>query len=192
MKLCFATHNENKLKEIRQLVPEGIAVVSLNELGQLDEIPETGETLVENSELKARFVLEKFSIPVFADDSGLEIDALEGRPGVYSARYAGLQKNSDDNMDKVLSEMKDESDRSARFKSVITFLDPAGRKEIFEGAVEGTIINEKRGHGGFGYDPIFIPEGHDRTFAQMTDDEKNSMSHRARALAKFLKFLEVE
>lgn len=171
------------------MVPSEYDLVSLDDLGQTEEIPETGITLRENSEIKARFVLEKFQLPVFADDSGLEIDALDGRPGVYSARYAGLQKSSEDNMNKVLGEMLHQDVTSARFKTIITYLHPNGEKAVFEGAVEGNIINEKRGTGGFGYDPIFVPKGYDRTFAEMTDQEKNRLSHRARALEKFIQFL---
>lgn len=189
MKLCFASHNANKLREVRQLVPDRIEVVGLDELGVTQEIPETGSTMEENSMIKARYVFDQFGMAVFADDSGLEIDSLGGEPGVYSARYAGEEKNSEANMDLVLSRMEGARDRKARFKAVITFIDDLGGLSQFVGTVEGSIGYEKIGAGGFGYDPIFFPDGYDKTFAQMTSAQKNQMSHRARALSKFLEFI---
>lgn len=189
MKLCFATHNINKLKEIREILEGKFEVVSLDEIGQTDEIPETGRTLEENSLLKAEFVFRKFRVAVIADDSGLEVESLNGEPGVYSARYAGSQKNSEDNMNLLLSNLRGHQNKQACFKAVITYIDEQGTSAQFVGQVDGKIIDVKRGSGGFGYDPIFVPDGYDRTFAEMSNEEKNTMSHRARALEKFLNFL---
>ncbi len=189
MKICFASHNEHKLHEIQTLAPEGFDVIGLTELGQSEEIPETGSTLEENSALKARFVFEKFNIPVFADDSGLEVSALNNEPGVYSARYAGPQRNADDNMNLLLQKLQGKTNRQACFKTVITFIDASGDEIQFNGQVDGQILKEKRGSGGFGYDPIFVPEDFDRTFAEMTDSEKNKISHRRRAFDKLLDHL---
>ena len=188
MKICFASHNDNKIREIRQLVPDRLEIVSLYDLGQIEAIPETGVTLEENSRLKAQFVVDKYEIPVFADDTGLEIEALDGRPGVYSARYAGESKDSNMNMDKVLDDMEGVLNRKAQFKSIFTYATPTDVVQ-FEGVVEGEIAMEKSGTSGFGYDPIFYPEGNDRTFSEMTSEEKNSISHRARALTKLIAFL---
>lgn len=171
------------------LAPKGFEVVGLNDLGLTDEIPETGSTLEENSAIKANYVFEKKGIPVFADDSGLEVEALGGEPGVYSARYAGLQKNSDDNMNLLLEKLGNTSNRKACFRAVITYIDEKGNQSQYEGRVDGHIIHEKRGTDGFGYDPIFVPEDFDRTFAEMADEEKNRISHRFRAFDKFLKYL---
>ena len=161
----------------------------MTDLGVHEEIPETGSTLEENSRLKAQFVWEKFKMPVFSDDSGLEVEVLDGEPGVYSARYAGLQKNAEDNMNLLLSRLRNKEDRTACFKCVITYIDASGLETQFEGRVDGTIMYEKVGEGGFGYDPIFRPKGHTTTFAEMTDHAKNEISHRARALHQFLNFL---
>lgn len=171
------------------MVPSQYEVLSLNEIGQLEEIPEPGQTMEENSKLKAEFVFNKYAMSVFADDSGLEIDALDGAPGVYSARYAGEEKNHYANIERVLKELDGVSERAARFKAVITHMNEAGVANQFVGTVEGTITTERIGSRGFGYDPIFIPNGHQRTFAQMTSEEKNQMSHRARALKQFIDFL---
>ena len=189
MKLCFATHNPHKIREIQKIVPNHIKIISLEELNYTEEICETGKTLEENSEIKARFIYTKKSMPVFADDSGLEIDALNGQPGVYSARYAGLQKNSKANIDKVLQQMEGFENRSARFKSVITYINQHGNSFSFLGTVEGEVITKTIGTEGFGYDPIFVPNGHKRTFAQMSTKEKNTLSHRARAFKEFINFL---
>ena len=189
MELVFASQNQNKLREIASLMPKGIFLKGLDEFIFKDELPETGDTLEKNALQKARFVFEKTSKICFADDTGLEIEALNGKPGVYSARYAGEQKNANDNMEKVLSELKSNTLRKARFRTVISFCD--GKKEyLFEGIVEGEILEETRGEKGFGYDPIFMPDGFSKSFAQMSLEEKNTVSHRARALRKFVEFIE--
>lgn len=187
-KLVFASSNKNKLKEIAQRLPEGYELISMNELNIMDEIPETADTFQGNAFLKASYLVEHYKIDCFADDSGLEIKALNGEPGVFSARYAGEHRSDDDNMDKVLASLKNYIDRSANFKTVIC-LNINGTYQYFEGTVEGKIIDEKRGKNGFGYDPIFIPNGENRTFAEMTVEEKNAFSHRAKALDKMMKFL---
>ena len=189
MKICFATHNQNKLAEIKTLTPAGIAIVSLEDLGQTEEIPETGKTLEENSAIKANFVFEKYNIACFADDSGLEVTSLDGEPGVYSARYAGEPKNNDANMALLLKKLADKTDRSAAFKTVITYVDEQGNTEQFVGQVDGTIMKIQSGSKGFGYDPLFTPTGETRTFAEMSGEEKNKISHRARAFKKFITFL---
>jgi XTP/dITP diphosphohydrolase len=188
MKLVFASHNQNKVNEIKSLLPKSVEVLSLTDIGFVDEIDETGLTLDENSKLKAKAVLKKTGYFCFADDTGLEIEALNYEPGVFSARYAGNQKNDSDNIDKVLLNLKGITNRNARFRTVITLL--IGKDEYsFEGKVEGKIIMEKRGEFGFGYDPIFIPEDESRTFAEMSLEEKNKFSHRARAFQKMIEFL---
>jgi XTP/dITP diphosphohydrolase len=188
MKLVFATHNSNKAKEIQSLLPEDFHILTLTEINCIDEIPETAETLEGNSLLKAQFVNDNFNLNCFADDTGLEIDALNGRPGVYSARYAGEEKSAEANMNLVLSELKNESNRKAQFRTVITLL--LNEKTcVFEGIVRGEISAKKRGSDGFGYDPLFIPEGQSKTFAEMTLAEKNQQSHRARAFEKMIDFL---
>lgn len=188
LRLVFATHNENKAREIQSIMPQGVHILSLDDIGCDEDIPETGSTLEENALLKARYVWEKFGMNCFADDTGLEIEALNGEPGVYSARYAGSQKNPDDNMDKVLKNLDGSIDRSARFKTSIALI-LHGDEHLFDGIVEGRISFEKKGDHGFGYDPIFEPENHGRTFAEMSLEEKNTMSHRARALEKMVHFL---
>jgi XTP/dITP diphosphohydrolase len=188
MKLVFATHNSNKAKEIQSLLPEDFHILTLTEINCIDEIPETAETLEGNSLLKAQFVNDNFNLNCFADDTGLEIDALNGRPGVYSARYAGEEKSAEANMNLVLSELKNESNRKAQFRTVITLL--LNEKTcVFEGIVRGEISAKKRGSDGFGYDPLFIPKGQSKTFAEMTLAEKNQHSHRARAFEKMIDFL---
>lgn len=186
--LVFASNNNNKLKEIALLLPPGIILKNLTDIGCTGELPETQPDIEGNALQKARYVSEKFIVNCFADDTGLEIDALAGRPGVYSARYAGEQKNADDNMNKVLSEMIGISNRNARFKTVIALV-WNGQDFLFEGIVEGTIAENKNGSMGFGYDPIFIPNGYSKTFAQMDLDEKNKISHRARAVIKLVNYL---
>jgi XTP/dITP diphosphohydrolase len=187
MKLIFASHNAHKATEIQSILPSWIEIKTLSDLQYHDEIPENEATIEENSQFKARFVHEKFEQNCFADDTGLEIFALNGRPGVHSARYAGEQRDADDNMDKVLMELETISDRSAQFKTVITlFWD--GVELQFEGIVRGNIASNKTGSEGFGYDPIFIPDGDTRSFAEMTLVEKNQFSHRARAIEKLVAF----
>jgi len=181
--LVFATNNEHKLSEVRDIVGDSFCILSLKDIGCFDDIPETADTLEGNALLKARYVKQKYGFDCFADDTGLEIPALHNAPGVYSARYAGEAKNAKDNMRKVLYEMQNQTERSARFRTVIALI--AGDKEYFlEGAVEGLIIREPRGEAGFGYDPIFVPQGYIETFAEMGADVKNTISHRADAINK--------
>lgn len=188
MKLIFATHNSNKSIEIQKLLPEDFQVLTLDDIDFHEEIPENEPTIEGNSAFKAQFIYNKFEMNCFADDTGLEIEALNGRPGVHSARYAGENKNSDANIERVLEELNGIENRNARFKTVITLIID-GEQYIFEGIVNGRIIDEKRGTNGFGYDPIFIPENETRTFAEMELTEKNKFSHRARALEKMIAFL---
>jgi len=187
MKLIFASHNAHKATEIQRILPSWIEIKTLSDLHYMDEIPENEATIEGNSQFKARFVHEKFEQNCFADDTGLEIFALDGRPGVHSARYAGEQRDSNANMDKVLTELEMLSDRSAQFKTVITLF-WQGKEYQFEGIIRGHIAISKTGNEGFGYDPIFIPEGESRSFAEMTLVEKNQFSHRARAIEKLVSF----
>lgn len=188
MKLCFATNNTNKLAEIQALLGNTFELITLEEIGCTVDIPEPFDTIRENSHEKARYVWENFGVNCFADDTGLEVAALNGEPGVKSARYAGPQRNADDNMDLLLSKLSSKEDRSARFITVITLVIDGVYQE-FEGVVNGEIIPDKRGQLGFGYDPIFIPENLEKTFAQMDMEEKSRISHRARAFAKLEKYL---
>jgi len=188
MKLIFATHNKNKLKEVKSLMPSSIELLSLDEISFNDEIEETADTIEGNALLKAKTIFEKTGINCFADDSGLLVDVLNGAPGVYSARYAGEQKNDEDNMQKLLHELNDKPNRNAHFKTVMALLID-GKEHSFEGKIEGKIITEKQGTNGFGYDPIFVPDGYNETFAQLDSETKNKISHRARALQKMLEFL---
>lgn len=187
--ICFVSHNKNKLAEISKIAPNGFLFYGLEDLGLEEEIPETGNTIEENSALKARFVFDHYHMSCFADDTGLEIPALNNAPGVYSARYAGEEKDAIKNMDLVLKKLEGIDERHARFKTVITYISENGQLVQFEGIVEGEILKEKRGSGGFGYDPIFMPAGYSLTFAEMTMDQKNAISHRARAFDKFFGFL---
>lgn len=189
MKLCFATNNQNKLREIQALLGDKFELVTLAEIGCHEEIPEPYETIEENALAKARFVREKYGVDCFADDSGLIVPSLNGEPGVHSAYYAGPQRSHDDNIDLLLKNLASQSDRSAYFKTVI-YLSFQDAYHAFEGRVPGTIIDEKRGAGGFGYDPVFVPQGHDRTFAEMTLAEKSQISHRSIAFAGLVGFLE--
>lgn len=188
MALIFATNNKHKLEEIKHLTNGIIEIKGLSEMGINEDIPETHETLEENAIEKAMYINQKFGYDCFADDTGLEIDALDGRPGVYSARYAGENCSFTDNTNKVLSEMEDNPNRSAKFITVIALIS-GGNTYTFKGSVEGEIINKTVGEKGFGYDPIFKPTGFNETFAEMSLDVKNKISHRARALEKFLVFL---
>jgi len=188
MKLVFATHNQHKLQEIKMLLPKSIELVSLADINCTEEIEETAQTLKENSLLKAKYIYEKYKLNCFSDDSGLEVEALNGAPGVYSARYAGLQKNEDDNNQKILTELKNKTNRKACFKTVITLIQD-GVEHFFEGVIEGEIVHEKQGTQGFCYDPLFKPAGFDITFAQMSAQEKNRISHRALAVNKLVNFL---
>lgn len=186
--LVFATNNAHKLEEVAAKIAGKIELLSLNDIGCHDDIEETGVTFRENASIKSRFIFDKYHLNCFGDDSGLEIDALNGEPGVYSAQYAGEHGNHAANMDKVLEEMNAETNRSARFKTVISLI-WGGEEHFFEGVVEGIIRNERSGNGGFGYDPIFEPIGYDITFAEMSMGEKNAISHRGRAVEKLVEFL---
>ena len=191
MDLIFATHNRHKVSEVQAMLPAGIHVRSLSDLGCDEDIPETADTLQGNALQKAQFVHERYNCNCFADDTGLEIDALDGRPGVYSARYAGEGCSFDDNVRKVLAELENVplAQRTARFRTVVALvLD--GRTYFFEGKVEGLMTLERHGVEGFGYDPIFLPEGYGQTFAEMDASEKNRISHRGRAMAQMVGFLE--
>jgi len=188
MKLVFATHNDNKAQEIQSLLPEYFKIITLKDIRCFDEIPETAETLEGNSLLKASFISETYNLNCFADDTGLEIEALDFRPGVHSARYAGPEKSADSNINKVLSELEGETKRNAQFRTIITLILNSSTF-TFEGIVHGEIILKKRGGNGFGYDPIFVPDGALKTFAEMTLTEKNQYSHRARAFKKMIVFL---
>ena len=188
MKLIFASHNEHKTTEIRQLLPPDIQLLSLNDLNYHDEIEESAATLEGNALLKATYVFTLFKLPCFADDSGLEVEALDNRPGVYSARYAGEPKNDDRNITKLLDDLKESTNRSARFRTVITLILPTTSLS-FEGIIEGEITHEKKGSNGFGYDSVFQPIESSITFAQMSLEQKNTISHRALALEKMISFL---
>jgi XTP/dITP diphosphohydrolase len=189
MKIIFATHNQKKVEEIKQLVPSKYSLLSLNDIGCIMEIKETESTLEENAQIKADYVRYKYGLDCFSDDSGLEIDALGGAPGVYSARYAGDQKNNDANIEKIWKELKGIKNPRAIFRSVI-YVHLNQKKFCFQGKVEGSIIYEKRGLEGFGYDPIFIPKGYKKTFAELGDTKKNKISHRALATFQLVKLLE--
>ena len=188
MKLVFSTGNLNKANEIKSMLPEDTELLTLKDLDLEDDIPETASTLEGNAKLKAKYVVEHYNLDCFADDTGLEVYCLNNEPGVLSARYAGEQKSSEDNIKLLLSRLIEKNDRRARFRTVIA-LHLDGNLHTFEGIVEGKIIHEKRGEKGFGYDPIFIPDGYDITFAEMSLNEKNMISHRAKAFAKMIEFL---
>ena len=188
MKFIFATHNQHKLQEIKLLLPKSIELVSLADINFTDDIAETADTLKDNALLKARYIYEKFTINCFADDSGLEVEALNGTPGVYSARYAGLQKKDTDNNQKLLAELKDKQNRNACFKTVIALI-LNGKEYTFDGIIEGVILPEMHGTQGFGYDPLFKPNGYDKTFAQMSTAKKSKISHRGLAVNKLVDFL---
>lgn len=189
MKLVFASNNKNKIQEIQALVHNTIQIVSLEEIGCTEDIPETADTIEGNAILKANYVTEKYGYDCFADDTGLEVESLNGAPGVYSARYAGEQKDANDNMDKLLSELKDKSNRKANFKTVIA-LNLNGKQNLFTGIVNGKIIEEKIGTIGFGYDPIFVADGYEKTFAELTMEEKSTISHRGIAVKELILFLQ--
>lgn len=188
MKIVFASNNKNKITEIKNQLPKEIELISLEEIGCFEDIPETAETIEGNAILKANYVTEKYNLPCFADDTGLEIEALNNEPGVYSARYAGEQRDANDNMDKVLSKLKDVENRQAQFKTVIA-LNLNNEQHLFTGIVKGTIEKVKVGIEGFGYDPIFTPENHSTTFAEMDLNQKNLISHRGRAVKQLVDFL---
>lgn len=199
MKIVFATNNQHKLQEIRHILGDSIEVLSLRDIGCDADIPETGTTLEENARQKAEYIWQHYHCDVFADDTGLEVDVLNGAPGVYSARYAGEGHDSEANMARLLRELGDNNNRRARFRTVIALIQkkdvcPCGctsikQEHLFEGIVEGEITHEKSGVGGFGYDPIFRPEGYEKTFAELGEKIKNQISHRARATQKLADYL---
>lgn len=187
--IVFATNNSHKLAEVRRMVGNGLEIKSMAEIGCVDDIPETADTIEGNAELKARYISERYGVDCFADDTGLEVDALGGAPGVYSARYAGPGHDSAANTARLLRELDGVKNRRARFRTVIA-LCRGGKVELVEGRVEGTIATEPAGEGGFGYDPVFMPdEAGGMSFAQMSADAKNAISHRGRAMAKLLEIL---
>lgn len=188
MDICFATNNAHKVQEVNQLLGHPFRVLGLADIGCAEELPENQDTLAGNSEEKATYVHQRYGVNCFADDTGLEVDALDERPGVHSAYYAGPQRSSEDNMQLLLSELADKSNRSAQFRTVIT-LWLNNEMQQFEGTVRGMIATERSGDQGFGYDPIFIPDGHTRSFASMTAAEKNELSHRGRAVRQLVQFL---
>ena len=199
MKIVFATNNQHKLQEIRHILGESIEVLSLKDIGCDKDIPETGTTLEDNARQKAEYIWQEYHCDVFADDTGLEVDALDGAPGVYSARYAGEGHDSEANMAKLLHELGENNNRRARFRTVIALIQkkdicPCGctsikQEHLFEGIVEGNITRERSGVGGFGYDPIFQPDGYDKTFAELGEEIKNQISHRARATQKLAEYI---
>jgi len=188
MKLVFASNNKNKIKEIQSILNGSIQLLSLEDIGCHEDIPETADTIEGNAILKANYVTEKFGYDCFADDTGLEVHALNGEPGVYSARYAGEQKNADDNMNKLLDALKNQENRSAQFKTVIA-LNLNGEQHLFTGLAKGNITLNKTGNHGFGYDPIFKPENYSETFAELSAETKNKISHRARATEQLIDYL---
>jgi XTP/dITP diphosphohydrolase len=190
-KLVFATNNSYKIKEIQALLPDSIEIMSLQSIGCFEDIPETADTIKGNAILKANYVTEKYGYDCFADDTGLEVDALHGEPGVDSAHYAGPQRNAADNMDKLLKKLEGQSNRKAHFKTVIA-LNFKGKQHLFTGIAEGEITIEKTGEQGFGYDPIFQPEGFSETFAELTMEQKGQISHRGKATKQLIDFLHDE
>jgi len=188
MKLVFASNNKNKIAEIQSMLPENIRILSLEDINCLEDIPETADTIEGNAVLKADYVTTKYGYDCFADDTGLEVSALNGEPGVYSARYAGEQKNADDNMNKLLNALKNQENRSAQFKTVIA-LNLNGKQHLFTGIAKGTITKDKIGINGFGYDPIFKPENFDETFAELPLATKNQIGHRGKAVQQLIDYL---
>ena len=188
MKLVFATNNLNKLKEVQEMLPDSIELLSLKDINCFDEIEETETTLEGNAKLKADYITTKFGFNCFADDTGLEVESLDGKPGVYSARFAGEPANSENNMQKLLVDLKHKKNRKAQFRTAVS-LNINDEKFIFEGICKGEILTRKQGEKGFGYDPIFKPEGFNKSFAEMTSEEKNTISHRGIAIQKLVAFL---
>jgi len=189
MDIVFATNNRHKIEEVQRLLGNRYSIISPQQLGFNGDIPEDQQTLRGNAIQKAEFINKKFNLPCFADDTGLEVEALNGDPGVYSARYAGENKNSEDNIAKLLAELDGCNNRNARFVCVIAYIDELGNKNIFEGIVNGKILDEKHGEKGFGYDAVFCPDGYNLSFAQMNIDVKNKISHRGIAVNKFVQFI---
>jgi XTP/dITP diphosphohydrolase len=188
MKIVFATNNLNKLAEVQKMLPESIQLLTLKDINCSDEIDETETTLEGNAKLKANYITDKFGYNCFADDTGLEVDSLNGKPGVYSARYAGKENDSEKNMQKLQSELENESNRKAQFRTAVA-LNLNNEQFLFEGICKGTILTEKSGEKGFGYDPVFKPEGYNTSFAEMATEEKNTISHRGIAIQKLVEFL---
>ena len=186
--LVFATNNIHKIREVKDIASDGIPIVGLSDIQCLDDIPETADTLEGNALLKARYVKDKYGYDCFADDTGLEVEVLEGAPGVYSARYAGPAHDSQANMQKLLQQLKGITDRKACFRTVIALIQ-GDKEHLFEGMINGNIAESPRGTNGFGYDPLFIPDGYAETFAELSETAKNSISHRARAVQKLAGFL---
>jgi len=186
--LVFATNNQHKLKEIREIIGSQYKIISLDEIGCYEDIIEDAETIEGNASLKSWYVYNKFKMDCFADDTGLEIEALDGKPGVKSARYAGDDCNPENNIKKILAELAAHTNRKARFKTVISLI-RQGTETFFEGTVDGVILKGKRGDGGFGYDPVFLPDGYEKSFAELAAEEKNKISHRGRAMQKLISFL---
>lgn len=191
IKLVFATNNRHKLAEVQSILGDDYTILGLHDIACDYDIPETETTLEGNALLKARYVWENYKIPCFADDTGLEVEALDGAPGVYSARYAGEHKSSDDNIVKLLSELSGKENRKAHFRTSIAYI-REGRECLFDGIINGQIIEERKGNTGFGYDPVFMPDGYTQTFAELGDDVKNDISHRALAIKKLQDFLAKE
>jgi XTP/dITP diphosphohydrolase len=188
MKIVFATNNTNKILEIQSMLPESIEIISLESIGCHEDIPETADTIEENAIMKANYVTEKYGYDCFADDTGLEVDALNGEPGVFSARYAGEQRSAEDNMTLLLLNLEDKTNRKAQFKTVIT-LNLKGKQFLFTGIARGEITLERSGNQGFGYDPVFRPENYKETFAQLSLETKNKISHRGKATVELISFL---
>lgn len=188
MQLVFATNNRNKLKEVQSLVPVNIQLLSLEDIGCFEDVPETQDSIKGNAVQKAEYIKQHYGYDCFADDTGLEVFALNGEPGVYSARYAGPQRNANDNMDKLLNDLKGHSNRKAQFKTIVA-LYLEGDLRTFEGICRGTIANKKKGDEGFGYDPIFKADGYDQTFAEISLEEKNRIGHRGKAVRQLVDFL---
>ena len=190
MQLVFASNNKNKIKEIELLLPTSIQILSIEDIGCKEEIPETADTIEGNAILKANYITQKYGYDCFADDSGLEVDALNGEPGVFSARYAGAPKNNENNIDKLLANLKNIENKKANFKTVIC-LNINGEQQLFTGIINGKIIDKRRGSNGFGYDPIFVADGYEQTFAEMALEEKTTISHRGIAVKKLVDYLHI-
>lgn len=186
--LLFATSNKNKVLEIKKVLPKEFNIKSLDDIGFCEEVPENENTIEGNAIFKANYIYKKYNLNVFADDTGLEVDSLNGKPGVHSARYAGISKNSTDNINKLLKKLKNKKNRKARFKTIIALI-LNSKIHTFEGVVEGIITKKPKGENGFGYDPVFIPRGYTKTFGELSIEEKNSISHRSLAMNKLIDFI---
>lgn len=191
MKLIFATGNPNKVNEVNQILDGTFEVLSMRSIGVTEDLPETSDTIVGNALQKARYLAQKYEVNCFSEDTGLEVEVLEGAPGVYTARYGGPTKSAEDNMKRLLEELTGEMNRAAQFRTVIALI-IGGKEYTFEGICKGSILRSKRGEGGFGYDPIFQPFGYSESFAELSSREKNSISHRGKAMAKLIAFLKKE